>query len=107
MSEQGLETIETTTQKTHKWSARIAESMRMEKHDAWKSLRSVLRTLRDRLPRDLGVHFGAQLPMLVRGLYYEAWEPSKVPIKMSREEFRAVVQSRIIADVVFDPVETV
>ena len=27
MSEQGLETIETTVQKTHEWIARIAESM--------------------------------------------------------------------------------
>ena len=103
MSEQGLETIQTTVQKTHEWIARIAESMHMEKRDAWKSLRSVLQTLRDRLAVDLAVHFGAQLPMLVRGLYYEGWEPSKVPIKMSREEFLAVVQSRIIADRVVVP----
>jgi uncharacterized protein (DUF2267 family) len=107
MSEQGLETIETTTQKTHEWIARIAESMHMEKRDAWKSLRAVLQTLRDRLPVDLTVHFGAQLPMLIRGLYYEGWEPSKVPIKMSLEDFLAVVQSRIIADRVIDPIETV
>ena len=107
MSQQGLETIESTTQKTHEWIARIAEALHMEKRDAWKSLRAVLQTLRDRLPAELAVHFGAQLPMLVRGLYYEGWEPSKVPIKMSREEFLAVVQSRIIADRVIDPVETV
>jgi uncharacterized protein (DUF2267 family) len=107
MSEQGLETIETTTQKTHEWIARIAESMHMEKRDAWKSLRAVLQTLRDRLPADLAVHLGAQLPMLVRGLYYEGWEPSKVPMKMSREEFLAIVKSRIIADRVIDPAETV
>jgi uncharacterized protein (DUF2267 family) len=107
MSEQGLETIETTTQKTHEWIARIAESMHMEKRDAWKSLRAVLHTLRDRLPVDIAVHFGAQLPMLVRGLYYEGWEPSKVPIKMSREEFLAEVQAKIIADRVIDPPDTV
>jgi uncharacterized protein (DUF2267 family) len=79
----------------------------MEKRDAWKSLRAVVQTLCDRLPTDLAVHFGSQLPMLVRGLYYEGWEPSKVPIKMSREEFLAVAQSRIIADRVIDLVETV
>jgi uncharacterized protein (DUF2267 family) len=107
MNEQGLETIETTTQKTHEWIARIAESMHMEKRDPWKSLRPVLQKLRDRLPVVLAVHFGAQLPMLVRGLYYEGWEPSKVPIKMSLEDFLAVVQSRIIADRVIDPIETV
>src|SRR6266513_4272294 len=107
MSEQGLETIESTTQKTHEWIARIAETMHMEKRDAYKSLRAVLQTLRDRLPLDLAVHFGAQLPMLIRGLYYEGWEPSKVPVKMSLEEFLAGVQSRIVADRVIDPVETV
>ena len=107
MSEQGLETIESTTQKTHEWIARIAEALHMEKRDAWKSLRAVLQTLRERLPLDLAVHLGAQLPMLVRGLYYEGWEPSKVPIKMSREEFLAVVQSRVIANRVIDPEETV
>jgi uncharacterized protein (DUF2267 family) len=107
MSEQGLETIESTTQKTHEWIARIAESMHMEKRDAYKSLRAVLHTLRDRLPLDLAVHFGAQLPMLVRGLYYEGWEPSKVPIKMSRQEFLDSVQGKIVADRVIDPAETV
>src|SRR5215211_4949022 len=107
MSEQGLETIESTTQKTYEWIACIAEAMHMEKRDAWKSLRAVLQTLRDRLPTDLAVHFGAQLPMLVRGLYYEGWEPSRVPIKISRDEFLAAVQSRIIAGRAIDPVEAV
>ncbi len=106
MSEQGLETIESTTQKTHEWIARIAEALHMEKRDAYKALRAVLQTIRDRLPLDLVVHFGAQLPMLIRGLYYEGWEPSKVPIKMSRQEFLDAVQEKIVAGRVIDPVET-
>jgi uncharacterized protein (DUF2267 family) len=107
MSQQGLETIESTTQKIHEWIARIGESLHMEKRDAYKSLRAVLQTLRDRLPLDLAVHFGAQLPMLVRGLYYEGWEPSKVPIKMSREQFLGAVRTKIVADRVIDPAETI
>jgi uncharacterized protein (DUF2267 family) len=106
MSEQGLETIESTTQKTHEWIAHIAEALHMEKRDAYKVLRAVLQTVRDRLPLDLAVHFGAQLPMLIRGLYYEGWEPSKVPIKMSRQEFLDTVREKIVAGRVIDPLET-
>ena len=70
----------------------------MEKREAWKALRAVLHTVRDRLPLDVAVHFGAQLPMLIRGMYYEGWEPSKVPIKMTRESFLAAIQEKIVAE---------
>jgi uncharacterized protein (DUF2267 family) len=106
MSEQGLETIESTTQKTHEWIARIAEGLHMEKRDAYKSSRAVLQTLRDRSPVDLAVHFGAQLPILIRGLYYEGWEPSKAPIKMSRQQFLDAIREKIVADRVIDPLQT-
>ena len=32
-------------------------------------------------------HLAAQLPMLVRGVYFRSWDPSKVPVKMHREDF--------------------
>jgi uncharacterized protein (DUF2267 family) len=106
MRQHALETIGSTTQKTHEWIARIAEALHMEKRDAWKSLRAVLHTVRDRLPADVAVHFGAQLPMLIRGLYYEGWEPSEVPIKMSLRGFLEAIQRKIITDRTIDPIET-
>jgi len=105
MSQKGLETIESTTQKTHEWIARIAKTLHMDKRDAWKSLRAVLHTVRDRLPVDLAVHFGAQLPMLIRGLYYEGWEPSLVPIKFTLREFLEEINEKIVADPTTDPVK--
>ena len=50
------------------------------------------------------VHFGAQLPMLIRGLYYEGWKPSETPIKMSRQQFLEAVEEKIVTDRFLDPV---
>ena len=47
--------------------------------------RAVLHALRDRLPLDLAAHLGAQLPLIVRGIYYDAWHP--LP-ETSRERYR-------------------
>jgi uncharacterized protein (DUF2267 family) len=65
--------------------------------------RAVLHALRDRLPLDNAVHFAAQLPMFLRGLFYDGWKPSQVPVKMSRDEFLAAVQANIVTDQVIDP----
>ena len=55
---------------------------------AWKALSVVLHKLRDRLPLELSAHLGAQLPLLVRGIYYDQFEPGRIPADCrSPEEF--------------------
>jgi Uncharacterized conserved protein (DUF2267) len=39
----------------------------------------VLHALRDRLPQQNAVELGAQLPMVIRGMYYEGWDLQKEP----------------------------
>jgi uncharacterized protein (DUF2267 family) len=54
---------------------------------SYLALRTVLHTLRDRLTVQEASDLAAQLPMLMRGIFYEGWDPARVPIKMDREEF--------------------
>ncbi|MEU8408245.1 DUF2267 domain-containing protein [Micromonospora sp. NPDC048842] len=57
------------------------------RNQSYAALRTVLHLLRDRLPVDESVEFAQQLPVLVRGIYFDGWMPSDVPIKLNRDDF--------------------
>jgi uncharacterized protein (DUF2267 family) len=72
------------------------ENLGPDRRFAWHTLGAVLRTLRDRLPLGLSAHLGAQLPLLVRGLYYDQWQPSEQPKRWrSNEEFFAMISGAL------------
>jgi uncharacterized protein (DUF2267 family) len=55
--------------------------------------------LRDRLTVDETAHLAAQLPTLIRGIYYEGWDPSRVPVKMNSNEFLRRIRQEFTYDV--------
>jgi uncharacterized protein (DUF2267 family) len=83
-----LDVIESTVQKTYRWIRELDEELGgVGQQESYQVLRGFLQTLRDRLIVDEAAQLAAQLPMLVRGIYYERWDPSKAPLKMSADEF--------------------
>lgn len=79
------------------WVHEIAENMRAPERTDWAvhALRAVLHTLRDRTMLHEVFHLSAQLPTLVRGIYFEGYEPNDKPLKMNADEFMNTVKKRM------------
>ena len=89
MSATGLTVFDETLQKTNIWLADILQEMGWQgRQRAYHALRAVLHTLRDRLPPNEAVQFAAELPLLVRGIYYEGWHLGGKPLRdHTKDEF--------------------
>lgn len=57
------------------------------------ALRAGLHALRDRLSAEEAAQLSAQLPLLVRGLFFEGWSPADKPLRIRRApDFLALVR---------------
>lgn len=104
MSTSGLAVLDHTVQETNVWLKAVAEELQLDRHDAYIALRAVLHALRDRLPPEVAVHLGAQLPMLIRGFYYEGWRMAGKPTKDRHvEDFAHHVSAELPKQFPLDP----
>jgi uncharacterized protein (DUF2267 family) len=88
MSMSELAVFDTTLQKTNVWLNEIVEVLGVDRHQAWIILGAGLRAIRNRLPVELAAHLGAQLPLLVRGAYYDQFRPAEQPLSYRKlDEF--------------------
>ena len=71
MTANRVDIIDGGVEKTHIWLNELAAELRTED----RILRAVLHAVRDRLTVDET----AQLSELIRGIYYELWDPSTAP----------------------------
>jgi uncharacterized protein (DUF2267 family) len=89
-----LAVFDTTVQDSNLWLKDIeAQLDGSERQEAYAALRAVLHALRDRLSAQAAVNFAAQLPMLLRGLFFEGWTLPEKPVRTHNEDdFLANVQ---------------
>ncbi|AHH18322.1 hypothetical protein NONO_c35350 [Nocardia nova SH22a] len=66
----------------HAWLRAVADQLGTDDRTfTHRVLRAWLHTVRDRLDVEVAAHFGAQLPELLRGVYYGGWIPAHVPVR--------------------------
>ena len=74
-------------QQIQEWLKELRDNADLaDEAEALGVLRSVLHQLRDRLTPEEAIELGAQLPVIVRGIYYEGWRPSRTPQKVRTKE---------------------
>jgi len=97
MTPKSVEALDTTVQKTNEWLRDIAAALGTDnRRHAYLALRGTLHALRDFLPLEESAQLSAQLPLLVRGIYFEEWDPSTTPEQnRSRESFLRRTESAL------------
>ncbi len=105
MTVASLDVFQTTLHKTNAWLKELMDELDWsDRHAAYLGLRATLHALRDRLTVEEVAQLGAQLPMLIRGLYYEGWDPTGKPVPERRPEaFLVRVAQKLPADAPADP----
>jgi uncharacterized protein (DUF2267 family) len=96
MSGRTVDAIERSVQKTNEWVVDLARELGTDDRDsAWRMLRAYLQVLRDRLTLDEAAQLAAQLPHLLRGVFYEGLDPGHQPEPIrDRETFLARLAER-------------
>lgn len=84
----GVDSLDRSIAKANAWLADIDKEFGTDnRHLAYHVARAWLHGLRDRLTVQVAAHFAAQLPELLRGVFYDGWNPSHVPEKYGRSEY--------------------
>jgi uncharacterized protein (DUF2267 family) len=104
MSTDTVDAIKRTVEKTNDWLADLQRELGTDSRaEAWRALRGYLQVLRDRLTLDEGAQLAAQLPQLLRGVFYEGFDPGHQPEPIrDREKFLSALAQRAQLD---DPAE--
>ncbi len=102
-------TMDHSIQLTNEWVRQIDEMVSWEDSNrSFRLLRVTLQAIRDMLGVDEAAQLAAQLPLFIRGVYFEGWNPSTTPVKLrDKPEFIARVCDAFTGDQLEDPEEAV
>ncbi len=104
MSASAIPAFAHAVQHAEEWVRELAAALGWHERRAMRLLRSVLHALRDWLPIAESADLSAQLPVLLRGVYFEGWRPAETPVRYrGKEDFIGRVAADFRSDPLDDP----
>lgn len=90
MGAKNIDVFDSSLQKTNLW----LKDVEVELHAAGRpraycALRAVLHCLRDCMPVDGAAKFSSQMPLLVRGVFFDGWRPRRKHLRYTKARFLA------------------
>ena len=97
--------FQTTIIKSGEWLDELMKQLNIaDERKALRALRAGLHTIRDRLPDVEAVQLAAQIPTLLRGIYYDGWRPSSERSRPhGRQEILDEMREHLDGDARLDP----
>ncbi len=109
MQHTGIAAFSHGAEQAQQWVNELARDLKWtDERRAFRVLRSVLHALRDWIAIEEAADLSAQLPILVRGVYFEGWNPSKSPVKRrKRKDFIKRIKNDFTDDPLDQPAEAI
>ncbi|WP_296422892.1 DUF2267 domain-containing protein [Yoonia sp.] len=80
-----IHVFDRTVHEAHDWVNELTGRLDWtSERDALRLLRTVMCRVRDHLPVNEMAQFSAQLPIILRGMFYEGWQPKLTPVHERR-----------------------
>jgi|GEM_PF-4728014 len=96
MSKSGFSSLDKSMQKTKEWLHDVQDELEWEdEKKVYIAFKAVIQTLRDRLPVEEAIELGDELPMVMKGIYYDGYTPRRKPEKIKNQaQFFQKVQEK-------------
>ena len=109
MPSTGIPAFPHAAQQAQQWVNELSEDLNWtDKGRAYRLFKAVLHAVRDWISPEEAADLSAQMPLLIRGVFFEGWDPMKAPaVHRKRADFIARVQGDFVHDPLVLPAEDV